>query len=100
MLHIVSARQERMPSYTTGAALVNAESGRNGQPKTARSAASPVNRTASTGGENRAKADDSAWRCPADALLPARLRPYLHVERYHPGDVRRFRPGRSGVGGD
>ena len=35
MLHIVSAKQERMPSYTTGAALVNAESGRNGQPKTA-----------------------------------------------------------------
>ena len=55
MLHIVSAKQERKPSYTTGAALVNAESGRNGQPKTARSAASPVNRTASTGGENRAK---------------------------------------------
>ena len=55
MLHIVSAKQERKPSYTTGAALVNAESGRNGQPKTARSAASPVNRTASTDGENRAK---------------------------------------------
>ena len=52
------------------------------------------------GSENRAKADDSAWRCPADALLPARLRPYLHVHRHHPGDVRRFRLGRSGVGGD
>jgi len=43
---------------------------------------------------------NSAWRCPADALLPARLTSLPARPPSSPGDVRRFRPGRSGVGGD